>query len=172
MRPMQKLYFVRHGLSQMNIHGLFAGHTETPLTDRGRLQAVEAGQHALQLKLDLIISSPLDRAHETAVIIATEIGYPVDKIITSDLLLERNFGIMEGRDYEPNLNIDKNVPGAETIEELLERAHAAITWLRQQEADNILVVSHGAIGRALRHDVSPEIEFTLKMDNGQIVELI
>jgi uncharacterized phosphatase len=169
---MQKLYFVRHGLSLMNIHGLFAGNTETPLTDRGRVQAVEAGQHAKGLGLNLIVSSPASRAHETAVIIATEIDYPVNKIITSELLLERNFGIMEGRDYEPGLNIDENVPGAESIEQLLERAHTAVAWLRQQEADNILIVSHGAIGRAIRYVLNPEIEFTLKMDNGQIIELV
>jgi uncharacterized phosphatase len=171
MLMMQKLYFIRHGLSQMNIHGLFAGHTETPLTDRGRVQAVEAGKQAAQLGIDLMVSSPLERAHETAAIIATEIGYSTDKIITSDLFLERNFGLMEGKDYEPNLDLG-DVPGAETAEQLLERARTAVEWLKMQDADNILVVSHGSIGRALRYVLTPEIDFELKMDNGKIVELL
>jgi len=168
---MKKLYFVRHGLSQMNVNGLFAGHTDTSLTDRGRVQAVEAGKHAKGLDIGLIVSSPATRAHETAEIIAAEIGYPTDKIQTSDLLLERNFGIMEGKAYEPNLNIS-DVPGAETVEQLLERAHSAVKWLKEQEADNILVVSHGAIGRAMRYVIDPTIDFQLKLENGAVVELL
>ncbi len=168
---MQKLYFVRHGLSQMNIHGLFAGHTETSLTDRGRVQAVEAGRHAKTLEIHLIVSSPSIRAHETAVIIASEIGYDPAKIVTSELLLERNFGLMEGKDYEPNLDMN-DVPGAESIEQLLERAHSAVAWLKQQPVDNILVVSHGAIGRAMRYVINPQIDFQLKLENGEVVELL
>src|SRR5581483_5723923 len=75
---MKKLYFIRHGESVSNVERWHAGRIDTPLTERGRQQAREAGKKAKAQKLhfDLIVSSPLSRALETARIIAKEIGYP------------------------------------------------------------------------------------------------
>src|SRR5580765_3395811 len=91
---MKHLYFVRHGLSENNKLSIFSGQTESPLADEGREQARQAGQQAKDLHIDHIISSPLSRAHETAQIIAREIGYPEDKIEVSSLLVERHFGVL------------------------------------------------------------------------------
>src|SRR5690606_14158884 len=101
-KEMRKLYFIRHGLSELNAQGLYAGHTETPLTEEGRLQAKQAGQGATGLGIDLIVSSPLERALETAQIVAHEIGYPEESIITDDRLIERHFGQLEAQPYSRN----------------------------------------------------------------------
>jgi broad specificity phosphatase PhoE len=92
---MKKLYFIRHGLSEMNKSGHFAGTIDTPLAEEGRAQAKMAGIKARELRIDLIVTSPLIRASETAEIIARQIGYPKDKIVLSRLLIERHWGDLE-----------------------------------------------------------------------------
>jgi len=157
----KKLYFIRHGISELNVQGLYAGHTDTPLTDEGRAQAKKAGSDAAGLHINLIVSSPLSRALETAQIAATEIGYPVDKIIIDDRLIERNFGKLEAQTYSPHHSEDHRLEhGAETSEKLIDRMRAFLNWLEAQQADNILVVSHGSTGRALRSLVKKDFPFS------------
>jgi broad specificity phosphatase PhoE len=156
---MKHLFFARHGLSQMNVAGLLSGSTDTPLTGEGRRQARQAGIAAKGLGIDLIVSSPLSRAHETAQTIAKEIGYPLKDIHTNQLLVERHFGELEGKPWKPDLNLD-GITDIETVDTLLERAHLALKWLEQLPAQNILVVSHGSFGRALRSIVQKEFPFS------------
>jgi broad specificity phosphatase PhoE len=155
---MKKLYFMRHGLSEMNVAGIWSGTTETPLTDTGRKQARHAGETAGSLGIDIIVCSTLSRAIETAEIVASKIGYPLDKIQKSDLLIERHFGGMEGQPYFPDLDME-NFAGVESIEALFERARLALEWIQSLPGDTILIVSHGSTGRALRHIVTPAIPF-------------
>ena len=175
---MKKLYFVRHGLSEMNLQGLIAGSSETPLTAKGKAQAKAAGQQAKDLSIDYIVSSPQSRALETAQIIAKEIGYPTDKIHINDLLVERHYGVLEGTPWLPDMNLD-GIADAETLDTILERSKLAIEFLKSIEADNILVVSHGGIGRAMRHHLVPDMPFTntssnskTKLNNAEVVQWI
>lgn len=170
---MQHLYFVRHGLSVMNKKGVFSGRTETPLAPEGVEQSRAAGKKAKELNIDLIISSPMERAVETAALIAQEIGYPVANILISDLFMERAFGVLEGRQYKPDMDMD-GVEGVETGEEILKRANEGVEYLQKLRHNNILVVSHGAIGRAMRHALNPEIPFhgSARFNNGEVVQLL
>ncbi len=159
---MTKIYFARHGLSEMNLIGLFSGHSETPLTDKGREQALQAGQKAKadKLKFDAIISSPLSRAQETVEIIASQIGFDQSDIKTHRLLKERHFGKLEGAPYISTKELHRQdpysldqIPGIETLAELHERAIEFLNWLEEQGFESVLLVSHGAIGRAIRRVV-------------------
>ena len=169
---MKKLYFVRHGESELGALGLGAGRQETPLTAKGRQQAKLAGQAAKSLDIDLIISSPLSRAHETAKLIAQEIGYPVKAIKVNKLLIERFFGEHEGRPIikDPNFDFD-SIKGIEKTEELLKRARKALDYIETLPANNILVVAHGQFGRALRQHVIKDFPFDQvnKLENAEIV---
>lgn len=168
---MKKIYFVRHGLSEMNVQGLRAGSIETPLTDEGRAVAKQAGMAAHLLNIDTIVSSSMGRALETAEIIAREINYPIEQIRKSDLLVERHFGILEGKPYKPGEDIDV-VEGIEQAEQLFERVKQALDWIETLPGDTILIVSHGATGRAVRHILNPEIAFIGRgFKNAEIVEL-
>jgi uncharacterized phosphatase len=170
---MKKLYFVRHGLTEMNVSGHFSGSTETNLTEVGRKQAKLAGKHAKNLGIDYIISSPQSRALETAKIIAKEIGYPVNNIHTNSLLVERHFGVMEGQPWNPDLDYD-GIADVETSDTLINRAKLALDFLHTVEANNILVVAHGAIGRAIRHHILEDFPFEKfhKIENAEIVQWI
>ena len=148
---MKRLFFIRHGLSKLNIDGLYAGRTETPLVEKGRLQAKKAGKLAKEHNIDLIVTSPLSRSVETAQIVAAEIGYPSDKIVVDDRLIERDFGKLESQPWSSSHTYKYQVEhGAESNEKLLKRTRDFLNWIENQPAENILVVGHGASGRALR----------------------
>ena len=160
----------------MNVSGHVAGVTETPLTLEGRKQAKLAGKKANKLGIDYIVSSPMSRALETAQIIAKEIDYPIKAIHTNNLFIERHFGEMEGKAWSPDLNYD-GISDIETVDTVVERARLAIKWLHSLDAHNILVVSHGAFGRAIRHHLVKEYPFTNqpstdenKINNAEIVK--
>jgi uncharacterized phosphatase len=156
---MKHLYFARHGLSELNVKGLFAGVTDTPLTAEGRKQAKIAGKKAKSLPIEAIASSPLSRALETAQIIAKEVGISPQAIHVNKLLLERDFGSLEGQPWSPDLNLD-GFSDLETVDSLMERAKLALEWLHTFEEDNVLVVSHGAFGRALRSLLRDDYPFS------------
>lgn len=155
---MKKLYFARHGLSQLNKAGKLSGRTETPLAEEGRQQAKKAGQQAKKLGIDLIVCSPMQRTVETAHIIAKEVGYPVKAIVEQKLFIERDFGELEGQPYAPDINLD-GISDLETTDTLMNRAKLALNWLHNRPEEVILVVSHGSFGRALRSLLLEEYHF-------------
>lgn len=170
---MTHLYFIRHGLSQLNTEGKLAGVIDTPLTDEGRAQATAAGKAAWHLGIEYIISSPLSRTLDTAKLIAKEIGYDENKIEVNPLFVERNFGVLEGQPYKADIDYD-GIVDAEKTSDLLNRSERAIRYLESLPYEKILVVSHGSFGRALRHHVVPEhpFHYPLKYHNAKLVTWI
>jgi probable phosphoglycerate mutase len=170
---MKHLYFVRHGLSVMNQLGVFSGRTETPLTPEGIAQCHAAGQQLRSAGIQVIVSSPIKRAYDSASIIAEEIGFDPTNIITSDLLVERSFGPLEGTRYHTGADLD-GTEGVEHSKELIARVRKALDLLESIDADTILVVSHGAVGRALRSLVQPDTPFhgSERFDNAEVVKLL
>ncbi|HUD06320.1 MAG TPA: histidine phosphatase family protein [Candidatus Saccharimonadales bacterium] len=171
---MRHLYFIRHGLSVTNELGVYSGQTETPLSETGREQSRQAGEILKKLGIDTIASSPLSRALETAEIIADVLSYPKDKIYVSKLLTERELGVLEGQPYEVGLADDDKIKGIELSVDLFARAKNALQWLDSLDGETILVVSHGAVGRAIRHSIPGGYKFEdpRKFKNGEVVKLI
>jgi broad specificity phosphatase PhoE len=167
---MKHLYFCRHGESEANLQRIFAGILDSPLTPRGCEQARLAGLHADELGLDLIVSSPLIRALETARIIATEANYPLDKIITDELFVERSWGSLEGQSYDA-IDDPATHPDAEPETAYAERVRAAYDYLQQLEADTILLVGHGSFSGELRGIIDPAGDHQ-ELPNAQIIKLI
>lgn len=166
---MKALYHVRHGLSEMNKLGIVSSTTDTPLAPEGRAQAKKAGVLARDLGLDIIVSSPLRRAHDTAKIIAKYAGVPPEKVLVNPLLKERSYGVLEGTEYA--LLKKRNVDACEGVEpwsEVKKRAQKALDWIRDLDEDNVLVVTHGSFGRALRSLVKPDVKFHVRLDNAEI----
>jgi len=169
----KRLYFVRHGESELNHQQIYSGHIDTPLTERGREQARLAGQET-SLTFDLILSSPLVRALETAQIIATATGYPTAQILTNPLFIERGLGQLEGQPNDETDDDSADFAGMEPIETLLLRARASLVLLRELKADKVLLVSHGAFGRALQAALSPDSQYAdfSELDNAVILQFI
>ncbi len=168
---MKRLFFVRHGESELNLRRTYAGQTDTPLTDHGRAQAKAAGDQAKAIKIDVFVSSPLSRALETAQIIARETGYPEVRILTDPQFMERSLGSLEGHSWDEVAEDETLFPDIETEEQLQVRASAALEYLRSLDEDNVLLVGHGSFSRALRKAIDPSKTYD-EPPNAEIVQLI
>lgn len=151
---MKTVYFVRHGLSQANVDGLIAGgEFESPLTKIGRDQAKKAGQDLKDKNIELIVSSPMGRALDTAKIIAKEIDFDSSKIVIDDAFTEVFNKYYSGKPYVLRMQHIKEGKLVEDIEHpdrVLARVEEGFARLSKLPADRILLVSHGATGRMIR----------------------
>ena len=90
-------YLFRHGETDWNSKGLVQGHSNIPLNDKGRGQAAELTKKLKELDLEIIFSSDLDRAHETAMIAKGNLDLEIEK---TDQLREAFFGEAEGLTFD------------------------------------------------------------------------
>jgi 2,3-bisphosphoglycerate-dependent phosphoglycerate mutase len=146
--------FLRHGESEGNCSRVIQGQSDYPLTQAGIQQARDLARHwkAHEMQFDLIISSPLKRASQTAEIIGNALKVRVE---LDPAWKERCFGALQ----ESNLDeIDHNHPtldffhpydpiggNGESQVDLYSRASLALQRIIRQPAGSYLVVSHGAI---------------------------
>ena len=96
---MTTLILVRHGESEWNRAGRIQGQINSPLTDLGINQAKAIREYLSGILLNQqleIYTSPLDRALQTAEIIAQGIDYPSRKIIIEERLNDFNVGEISG----------------------------------------------------------------------------
>ncbi|MEK7653471.1 MAG: class I tRNA ligase family protein [Patescibacteria group bacterium] len=153
-------FLIRHAESEKNILGIFDGKKDSAysLTEKGRKQAEEAAKKLKKLKIDLIISSELRRAKETAEIIAGELGLEAQ---FDPRLNEVYLGKREGKPYldedgksftqKWKMEYDKRLEEGESVKDVEERMLSAWQELDEKYAGkNILLVSHGDTLRALK----------------------
>jgi len=173
------LYFIRHGESQANSEGFLAGQLDLPITPKGIMQAKVAGSELKKSKLsiDVIVSSPLSRAYDTAVCLAREIGYPISQIILDPRLMERHMGILQGQPVESAKILDtldsagQEKLKMETEAALMQRAGEALRYLESLKGA-VLAVSHNGLGRrmiAFKYGVTSSA--TQKLPNAKVVDL-
>jgi ribonuclease H / adenosylcobalamin/alpha-ribazole phosphatase len=92
--PPTTLVLIRHGVTTFTIEKRFSGSGDPPLIEQGRKQARAVASRLLdRAGIDLIVSSALSRSRETASIIASALGVPVE---IDDDLREVDFGLWEG----------------------------------------------------------------------------
>ncbi|KAK0449833.1 phosphoglycerate mutase [Desarmillaria tabescens] len=137
--------FIRHGQSEDNPRGIWAGWKDAPLSELG-IRAKALSDHLTTTKIDLIYSSPLMRARQTGE--AVQSGQLIPPIlITNPHLREQHWGIAEGHPYcnhaphnmtheeafkagifprTAHLDDDGKFPGGESRNELAARADIAI----------------------------------------------
>ena len=147
-----QIILLRHGLSTANQAGIIQGQQDYPLSEQGKNQADALGQYWSDhdVKFDLIISSPLGRARETAERLQ---GFTGGNIEFDAKWLERQLGEAQGQRYDtlqalPARNAsayEPPFPGAESEWDLYLRAASAIQSLFENEPGQYLIVSHGAI---------------------------
>lgn len=156
---MKKIYLIRHGESDGNV-GPNRQDASTPLSEKGREQARFAAKRFAKIPVDVIISSTMLRAHDTAEIIASEVS---KEIKSSDLFAEMRFAsevLCKPKNSPESIKFFKEVnenftkPGwrymdAENFDDLKARGLAALDYLKNLPEENILVVMHGAFMRIL-----------------------
>lgn len=151
---MTTLFFVRHGESEANAAHRFSGRTDSPLTERGRQQAETVADALADVAFDRIVATPLSRSLDTALAIARRRKMPVD---VEAGLIEIDVGDRTGASFDevrglPGWRDDGFVawPGGETLEQVLERALAAVRRIVRDAPDGtVLVIGHGGVTRIL-----------------------
>ncbi len=156
---------VRHGETDWNLSGKVQGYASDPhLTELGKEQVKQTASELKGKKYDLVISSDLPRAVESAEIISEELGIPfVDRLKN---LRERDDGDMEGKTFEEissnhpefeRINEYKvgfhyrTPPNGETFSELISRVNSVHEYLMEKYAGKkILIVSHHGVLKAFR----------------------
>jgi probable phosphoglycerate mutase len=172
-----RLLLIRHAESEGNRDRLYTPHPEVPLTERGHAQAAAAADWlAGSSRPRVIVSSPFRRARQTAAILATRAGVPIE--IEPDLR-ERNYGALAGLPYEtPRPDYDHSAywtwrpPEGESLIEVVERAGAALDRIaRNVGVDEAIVVSHGAVMVALWRHVTGAWGEPRVVPNAGVVEV-
>lgn len=144
---MTVLCLVRHGESTWNAERRIQGQLDPPLSPLGLAQAERVAERLGRESWDVLYSSDLSRARQTAEAIARRVGLP---IITDSELREQGQGKREGLLVEEanRLYPDPHAPevGRETQEALRKRAVAVFEKIRDAHPGRrILVVAHGAL---------------------------
>jgi len=149
------IIFARHGETVENKKGLIQGWLPGKLTRKGKAQAKNLAARLIRKNIDVIYSSDLDRAYDTAKIIHN--SRKNVKLFKSKLLRERNYGIFQGNlshklDWK---KIDdefysRNIAKGETISRVRKRAEKFLDIIKKKYPDKtVLVVGHGFYGLIL-----------------------
>jgi broad specificity phosphatase PhoE len=150
---MTTLLLVRHGETDWNSDGRWQGHADIPLNERGRSQAEALAEELLaEEDVDIVYSSDLARARETAEILAR--GLRVDVVLDPDLR-EIDVGSREGRTWTEI--DDRGEWDGEPQDAHADRVLRALrSAARAHDGSRILVVTHGGSLRRVHEHVGVE----------------
>lgn len=150
-----KLYVVRHGETIWNLEGRVQGITDIPLTDKGISNAESLKDLVSSLNIDLVISSPLKRAVDTAKII-TDYKMPINK---DDRIKERDWGMNEGADIDKvdtwdcwDVVLNTKVQNIESVQDFMYRVSSFLEEIKVKYKDKkVLIVTHSAVIRVIHY---------------------
>lgn len=163
-----KIYFTRHGETIWNNEKKIQGRSDIPLNDYGRELAHITAAALKDIPFDVVYSSPLIRAKETARILVQDRNLT---IYENELLAEMSFGAEEGTSlpkihahpeyhlYNFIHNPDAYIPsaGGETFQELYDRCTAFMEKVilpAETKYKHMLIVGHGALIRGMIHYIN------------------
>lgn len=148
---MTKLLMIRHGQSEANLHRIFAGHLDSPLTELGRTQAMITVEYiAANLKVDAVYTSDLRRAAAVGQAVADATGAP---LTAWDQLREIEAGEWEGVSFDelnqkyPAFQVWLNdigyavCDGGESVEQMQQRIVAAVRQIAEDHPNQTVVIT-------------------------------
>jgi broad specificity phosphatase PhoE len=153
-----QIYLARHGETSLNAAGLLRGRLDPSLTDRGREQAGALARAFSDKDIRLVISSPLQRAVETARAVADACRLSVEIDMRFN---DRDYGDWAGTSLagvSAQWGSVDDAPGVEPRDAVVERALAG--FLDAADAlpsGAVLIVSHDAVNRPLLVALDPSL---------------
>lgn len=147
---MDHFYFVRHGETVWNVENKICGATDIELTERGHQQAIETGRKILDMGIhaDIILTSPLVRAKETARHISEITGIPME---VEPRVIEQNFGIWEstprdGKEFhEAKKDMACRFGKGESMLQMAQRIYNLLDDIKAGDKEVILVAHNGIV---------------------------
>jgi uncharacterized phosphatase len=167
---MNTICLMRHGETDANKKFIVQGRMDNPLNDFGKEQAKKTGDYLFKNheSFDLIISSPLKRAYDTARIIRDAYGSTKPILINSDLI-ERNFGDFDGKKIDAeyaNLVLTDAIPNMEKNIDLETRVFRALTSLCERFPDKkLLIVVHSHVIKSVLVRLLSDFTYTSYLFN-------
>ncbi|MCF2137691.1 MAG: histidine phosphatase family protein [Candidatus Thorarchaeota archaeon] len=156
---MNELVLVRHGEAEHLTKGIIGGWTDLPLTDRGRKQVEVTARRLKEIlgdRIEIIYTSDLKRAYESAKIIRDELDVP---LVVEPQLREMNMGVSQGKTREeaakfwnpPSEPLLDYIPypEAESWRMLRKRAALLMDRLDKKSEEVVLIVAHGNINATI-----------------------
>jgi broad specificity phosphatase PhoE len=144
------VWLCRHGATEWSRSGRHTSHTDLPLTPDGIAEARRLADALTGITFDLVLTSPLQRAAETAALV----GFSEAR--RDPALAEWDYGEYEGRttaeirEQAPEWTVwTQRAPGGETAEHIAARADRVIQRLMTEATDRALVFSHAHFLRVL-----------------------
>ena len=173
---MIKITIYRHGETSWNKKSLIQGHTDIPLNLNGLGQALVLSNKLKDRNFDLVLSSDLSRAHQTARVVMKK-QKDATPFILSKNLREINFGDAEGTTYDTflskykdilnvldnishDLTYDTPLPNGETHRQLINRFLQCLedNLNRHPNSRNVAIFAHGGVMRVLTKFLKNEIK--------------
>ena len=147
---MDHFYFIRHGETVWNVENKICGATDIELTERGHEQAIETGKILLEkgIHADIILTSPLVRAAETARHISEMTGIPMQ---VEPRLIEQNFGRYEstprdGKEFhEAKKELASRFGTGESMLQVAQRIYNLLDDIKAGDREVILVAHNGIV---------------------------
>lgn len=143
MGKITRICLIRHGETDWNAFGKLQGKTDIPLNRKGIKQAEECRQNFADTDWDVMITSPLKRAKQTAEIINSDLDLP---LIEMEEFVERGYGEAEGMNLEERLSTypDRNYPNQEEAESVRIRVKEGISKINLMYPEKrVMLVAHG-----------------------------
>ncbi|MGM7682571.1 histidine phosphatase family protein [Cytobacillus sp. Hm23] len=146
---MTSICLIRHGETDWNKKGILQGTKDTPLNSNGIIQAHQCSEFLKNSQWDILATSPLQRAKQTAQIINNNHNIP---LIEVKKFMERHYGDAEGMTVkERNTKFpDQKYRDQEAWIDLQKRSMEGLYELHARFTNKkILLVSHGAVINAI-----------------------
>lgn len=155
------IYVVRHGQTDENINGIIQGQLDTLLNQVGIDQAQRVGEALKCVQFDLVYSSDLKRAYDTAqLVVKYHKNVPIHP---SELLRERHMGELQGKVYSKSRSkasdatVEKTESFTKRILDFWDGVLVPELGRRFEENQggvvNVLIVSHGAFISSVTRDL-------------------
>ncbi|WP_342564565.1 histidine phosphatase family protein [Paenibacillus sp. FSL R7-0345] len=167
---------IRHGSTLWNKEARIQGHTDNPLDDEGLKQAAEIAERLSGEEWELVYSSDMLRARQTAEVIAARLGFTVAGLVPG--IREMSGGLLEGTNEQERVerwgkDWRTLELGLETRESGRLRGSSAIEELAERHPGRrILVVSHGAILRSALSGLVPDLDLSQLLKNTSLTRII
>jgi probable phosphoglycerate mutase len=179
------ILLIRHGCTKMNSQ---AGHSsdkirgwiDVPLNEVGRGQARKAGEELKGAKLDMLVSSDLGRAKETATIISKISGIPLE--LVTKAFRPWDVGKYAGTESDKSVPIladfaehqpNKKIPEGEAFNTFTKRVFVGLSGLLHSAEGTIVIVTHHRVERLLEgwkaagYPASGEIDIKVFSEKGE-----
>jgi len=172
---MTKIGIIRHGRTEWNKEGRAQGSSDIPLNEDGLFEARRLAERLCGEDWDVIYSSNLLRAKQTADIIGEKMGQI--EVRLDSRIREVGGGLIEGTTEEERLakwgsawrELDL---GLEKSEYVIERGLSFLEEIiKEHENQNVLIVTHGSFIRHLLDEIVPDLAREEKPKNTSVTKL-